>query len=1400
MSGESMILGIDIGSVAVGVAKISCSKEFVAWDYRFHQGDVAAALQCAVAEVGGDDVTHIVATGSTPDVVEAVKYYDDQVCVIEAARHFHPDILNILMVGGEKFFLSRFGCDGNYQGTTTNTSCAAGTGSFLDQQASRLKMESAAELSATALRNSAKYPLIASRCAVFAKTDLIHAQQEGFRFQAISDGLCYGLAKNIVDTLFDKEGVAGEVVFCGGVSKNAAVVKHIEKLAGVRLIIPEYSHLYGAAGAALSFLNETAGRNFHKRWIFRGIFQNSQVEKKYYYPPLQLKLSTFPDFSSQQSYKFGDHGSNPVEVDIYRNLQGEMAVYLGVDVGSTSTKAVLIDSEKHVLVGLYTRTAGRPLEAVKQIFKAIDTLSLEQGVNFHVLQSSTTGSGRKFIGKIIGADVVVDEITAHARAATDIDPAVDTIIEIGGQDAKFTTLQNGQVTSSIMNNVCAAGTGSFIEEQAARLGCNIESYAERTYMVRAPMASDRCTVFMERDINHHLSEGFSVDEVLASALHSVRENYLMKVAMESRIGEIIFFQGATAKNKSLVATFEQRLQKPIVVSKYCHLTGALGAAIISRDEVSERKSSFKGFALCREEFTLTTEICDLCNNNCKISVADAPSGKVAYGFLCGRDYADNRYVKKEVDAIELLSVRRKLAATDLTPQYRYETVIGLPAAVHMVDDLKLWQHFFAILGLKTITSTAHKGSVSSGKKISNSEFCAPITAMHGHVEYLADKVDYVFLPYYLENKHSDVRRQYCYYTQFLPGVMRTVGDRLSHKILSPVIRYLYTSFHTKMQLYRMLKDILPDAPSFLEISQAYDAAWEYDRSFRTKLREVYNTTTGRKNDVEVVFLGRPYTVLSPDMNSGIPDIFASLGVDCYYQDMLSYENDEVTAITPLLEEIHWQHAAKILEAAEVLSKREGLYPVYITSFKCSPDSFTLDYFKKIMAANNKPYLVLELDEHDSSVGYETRIEAAIRSFRNHFKKEKSFPAKDYRRLNPQIDSTLSDKTILLPNWDRITCTFLAATLEREGYNVFLVEESDETIRRSLRFNSGECIPLNAIAEGYIHTIQKHGLQPENTVLWLNYSTLACNIRLYPHHIKSILQNQGYGAVSIYTGDLGLTDVSLRAAINGYFSYMFGGLLRRVACSVRPYEKEKGKTDRILDKSIEMLADAFLGKRSKEEVLGEVISRFQWIETKPLKLPKVAIFGDLYVRDNRVMNQDLIRFIEEHGGEAITTPYSEYAKMIAGAYFRKWFNEGKYFNVLANKAILATMVQLEKKYAAIFGRMLEDCLHNYNESPADILASYKLSVENTGESMDNILKIHYIHKFHKDVSLFIQASPALCCASLVTESMKKAIETKTGVPVVSITYDGTGGNKNAVIVPYLKFGTKGGAEQQLLQQM
>jgi predicted CoA-substrate-specific enzyme activase len=1407
MNAHPHILGLDIGSAAVGLAEISADGRIGRTAYGFHHGDIRGTIIRMLTGFQPLSFSHLATTGSLPRWVKKDRHYHPQVCYMATARQRYHRVGAILAIGAETFALIQFSPDGDYLGSKINTACAAGTGSFLDQQARRLGLRDTSQLADQALCCRGIRPQIASRCAVFAKTDLIHAQQVGFGLAEICDGLCHGLAQNVVDTLFKSLPPLAPILFCGGVSRNCAVKNHISRMIGVDPITDPVSHLYGAIGAGLLLIEELSHDQIQASENYRirrpgDLIVSASTDMASGYAPLSLNLSHYPDFSGLENYKFqppkdADPWGLPVEVDLYQALNASqtLSACLGIDIGSTSTKAVLLDAGGNVMAGFYTRTAGRPLKAVQSIFRAIDDFSLRKNIQVRVAGCATTGSGRKFIGKVVGADLILDEISAHARAACELNPAVDTIIEIGGQDAKFTTLRDQRVTSCSMNTVCAAGTGSFIEELADKLGCPLSEFATRAQNQNAPRTSDRCTVFMERDINHYLSQGYRVDQVLASVLHSVRENYLRKVATESHIGDAIFFQGATAKNKALVAAFEQRLGKPIMVSKFCHLTGAMGCALTLLDENRRRPRSttrFRGIDLCKETIAVRTEVCALCTNHCKISIAKVGQEELCYGFLCGRDYHDQRYMPPKSKAFNLLTERRKVFEFRRHKASGDGITIGIPAAMHLLEDLPQWQYFFNILGIQTITSENFNQGLKSGKHLCEAEFCAPMIDLHGHVDFLLKRADFVFLPHYFEDPRpaKDVRRQFCYYTQYAPALAAALDDAGGKRVLRPMLKYLYTAFHVKMELYRMLRSLPLARLSYFRVAAAYDAALEFKQSGLMRLRSRLRQRMEKSCDVSVVLLGRPYNVLSASLNSGIPALFASLGIDCYDQEMLTCQPKDAGQIQSLLSEVHWRNAAAMLTAAKVAAGQTNLYPVLMTSFKCSPDSFAVDYFKNIMDSHHKPYLILELDAHDSRIGYETRIEAAVRAFRNHrqcLAVRHPAPVQQTGFLFSQRPQ-LSGKTVVLPNWDPLTCPLLAANLRREGIPALVMKETKNSIQRALVHNTGQCIPLNAIAQGYMECIEENRLDPAKTVLWLSKSEIACNIKLYPLHIETLCSRYGRGKkpAGVYRGPLSFIDIGLRAAVNTYFAYMFGGLLRKLGCKLRPYEAVPGSTDRLIEKGLDLLCEAFEGNCEKLAALSKVIRDFSNIATHPVVRPRVAVFGDFYCRDNDVMNQDLIHFIEAHGAEVVTTPYHQYAKMVAGPYFRKWFQEGKYLGLMAGKGLLTAMGHLEKAYYCEFQSLLKEPDHTYDEAPEEILARYFLRLEHTGESMDNLIKIHYLKKFYPDLSLLVQANPALCCPSLVTEAMGRRIEEITGIPVVSVTYDGTGGCKNDILIPYLKY--------------
>jgi len=1519
------LIGIDIGSVSIGAVHSNPAGIFIEGVCRPHQGRILQTLDEVLGELHVGQPVRVVATGSGAHMIRATRNYHWQVACVSAARAYARVPRGILMVGGEEFALLELDEHGRYRRARTNSECAAGTGSFLDQQAERLMLDGGQALAEAALQNSDSVPDIASRCSVFAKTDLIHAQQEGYGVSEICEGLCRGLARSLAGTLFSYRTPPVPLLFVGGVACNDAVHGNLERLLEIELDRPERPELFAAYGATLTYISELQGtttpgtlegglesdRSVGRSWAPRQLLaaelsagtEGGRGNAPRFTPP-QVKLTEYPDFAAHTREEYQTSEGRAVEIDLYEAWSGAergnavnsafRKAFIGIDIGSTSTKAVLLDDEREVLLGVYTRTAGRPVFAVQGLFEAIEHVTARDEKGLHFLGAATTGSGRKFVGAVIGADTVTDEISAHARAAYELEPAVDTIIEIGGQDSKFTTLRDGRVTFSQMNTVCAAGTGSFLEEQAARLGIPLEQFAERASSAEAPMVSDRCTVFMERDISACLAEGYGSDELLAAAAYAVTENYLQKVAVQSNIGQRICFQGATAKNAALVGAFEQKLGVDVSVSRYAHLAGAVGAALIAADETSIQpaelstrtsaslesaitESKFRGLGICQESIPTRTEVCEICSNRCSIRIATVHGQQVAYGFLCGRDYQTRKYVDNNRSGFDPVKERKRIfrrarnvprsgeaasgaatqskamdgssakgslprAATRGTeaesgtqlseavsarvPEGTEEPVeaqvtaqeegsatssrirIGLPRGPGIYDELPLWRRFFALLGVPTVELPENEDPVSEGKQAANAEFCAPMQALHGDVSRLRETSDHLFLPVYLQDRAAKTSwdRQYCYYTQYsVPAVANSATGWEPSRLLSPVMKAKGGRRQMISELDRLLRPLL--GLSRGEIAGAYRDARQWFLRQQRQLRNTY-TTLGppQRDEVRVVLLGRPYAVVNPALNKHIPDLFGTHGVKCVFQDMLPISETATQQIRGILDAVHWRYGSEVLAAAATAADTEGLYPVFVSAFKCSPDSFVVDYFKRIMEQAGKPYVVLQLDDHASNVGYETRIEAAVRAFRNHRRSEVEHDSEDTRYrvikprswqlgiwgrrqasdpVNPEITRRLDGKTVLFPNWDPVSCRLVAANLRRGGYDVRPLDENEHTIRAAMRHNTGQCLPVNIIAEEFIRYIQEHDLDPANTVLWMARSGVSCNLRMFPYFIKSLLEQAGGGLerAGVYVGDITHFELSPKFTINAYFAYLAGGFVRRAGCRVRPYELEPGATDKAIEQAVDILEPAFAGEYSIEEGLNRVADLFSSVPVRDTgSRPKVAIVGDLYLRDNEVMNQNLFHAIEAAGGEVVTTPFNEYMKIISEAYFEKLKREGRYSGYLGYRALLGLIEAAERRF---FGnRFSVKRAYSDPEQVERVLGRFGVRVEHSGETQENLLKLIHLVNEHPDLALIVHVGPSFCCPTLITEGLAERIQEVIGVPVVPITYDGTGTYQNDKIEPYL----------------
>jgi predicted CoA-substrate-specific enzyme activase len=1373
-------LGVDIGSHSIGCVLIE-DGTITETLYRPHRGGIECEIRDMLALPQFRDYDLAGVCGAFPD--PAVIAVDSMLAVIEGARFLLPGCRNVLSIGGETFSLVLFDEHGGYREHTTNSPCASGTGSFIEQQAERLHL-SVQELSRRASAYAGKPPLIATRCAVFAKTDITHAMQEGHSFDAICAGLCEGIARNVLDVLVKGRELTPPVGFVGGVSQNAKIVDVFRDTLRLPVVVPEHAETAGAAGAALLGVEQ--------KLRTKPPSQDRPSRRKVRIP-LEMKLTRYPDFSS-----FNIRELDGVEIFLPADPpQADGARYLGIDIGSTSTKAVLIDERGWFLGGFYTRTGGEPIRAVGRLLRTVE--SSTGGARPALAGAATTGSGRKMIKGLFRAEMDVDEITAHAKAAVSLNPEVDTIIEIGGQDSKFTRVRDGEVYFSTMNYVCAAGTGSFIEEQAKRLDVNLEQFADLAFGARAPYTSDRCTVYMERDLGMLLAEGWSKESLAAAVLNSVRDNYLAKVVGRNPIGDYVVFQGATGRNRALIASFEQLLEKPLHVSPFCHLTGALGAALICREEGA--KSS--GFLWDVGEDALSREVCTLCANHCVLTVVERDGVKTGWGMKCGREYADNRLKKPVMSAPEQRFHRFTASFQTFGGggHRRAGVTIGIPRALYNVDYAPLWHSFLSALGFSVRETRPLRPSLSVGKKVVNSDFCAPMILAHGYMEQmLHEGVDYLFYPAVVNERDpendpvllfKDKTRDayYCYYSQYLPTIVsKLTSFDIEEKLISPLLHFNYKDTEgIARDIHDAMKMRFPDLKAEEVLASFARARSRFDRA-RKEMGTTFERMTSsspRDQAIGIALMGRPYVLFDPVLNLGIPAKLEELGGRLFWQDEFDLEGFELSYARKYHERMHWHYGRRIVRLAEYCAQTDNLFAVYLTCFRCSPDSFLISYVKDIFNHYEKPFLILQLDELSSDTGYTTRMEAGLRSFRNHLKGKTPTRQQESPATTPQNDRLERGDTVLIPFLDQLISGFWVDCFAAAGYEARLLDADERSLNTGYQYvNGGECLPLASIIGGVVEQVKTLGLRPEKTFLYLPTVCLACNFPQFP-----VLSSMAFRSAGLEGLKIGLinsmapgTVLSQSLSTRIFQSYIIGCIIYKMFNRIKPYERDPSSTESAMEKAKNLIGEALRRGTDLRTALGEAAEVFRVIERDESggRKPRIGLIGDLYVKYNDTMNQKIQTLVEELGGELVIPSMTEYPFHFYDADIRLHGGDPRSFRILR-----AVEQRFEKIAADIIGDQLEPDF----EECVRLMEEYKIRHYIAGETSINVGRaLYYISRGSVDAILHI--NPMFCCPGVVTSSIYRKIQEDFGIPIIDIFYDGTG-NPNSLLIPhmyYLQHGT------------
>jgi predicted CoA-substrate-specific enzyme activase len=1375
---QRFYLGLDIGSVSLNTVLLDENYDVLEDYYDYVHGKPFNVLNDRLSSVfithSPKDIAGIAITGTggklATELIGGI-FVNEIIAQATSSGRLYPDAQTVIEIGGEDsklILLEKDPSNGHSRlvDFEMNSICAAGTGSFLDQQARRIGVPIEKEFGEMSLK-SVDPPRIAGRCSVFAKSDMIHHQQLATPLHDIVAGLCFALARNFRSNVARSKEIKKPVIFSGGVAANIGMIRafrEVLSLSDNELIIPEHHASMGAIGAVMYAHSNKLEMNHFKGMIKLEEYLSEDSTLFNSLPPLK---------ESEAIY-------NKV-VHFKKNGKEKVPAYLGIDVGSLSTNVVLIDPDHNVIARRYLPTAGKPLDAIQ---KGMTEIFDEVGESVEVIGAGTTGSGRYLTGDFIGADTIQNEITAQATAAIDYDPTVDTIFEIGGQDSKYISIENGVVVDFEMNKVCAAGTGSFLEEQAEKLNINIvEEFGCMALNSECPVKlGDRCTVFMESDLNSYMQKGARNENLVGGLAYSIVYNYLQKVVADRKVGNKIFFQGGVTNNKAVVAAFEYVTGKKIIIPPHFDVTGAIGAAILAQRAMKPgQKTTFKGFGVRNVKYENSRFTCQSCVNHCEISRVKIAGEKKSlfYGGRCEKYETDGR--KKAANNIPNLFLKR---TEMLMEGYKEEATgngptIGIPRALMVYyQQFPFWHTFFEELGFRVILSReSDKTLVNQSIETITTETCLPVELMHGHVIDLINKgVDYIFLPFIVNAKFEEGNKTFncnCPWIQTYPFMVKAAlkGKIDESKMLVPTLhfRFFERALVKEMTAYFIEKFGLGKD----EIKKAVYKADEVQVSFEKRLvdygRDVLKNIP--ENCRPVVLLGKPYNSTDQHLNLGLVEKLITQNVMPIPIDMLD--------LTPYnifenYRNMYWPNGQKIIAAAQHVAKTDGLYAVYVSNFRCGPDSFIWHYVTEELKA--KPFLHLEIDEHSADAGMVTRIEAFLDSLKGSEKNEKKEVT--IFRPRPSPASPPKDRVLYFPYMNDGGYMLAAAARSIGVPSESLPKQTEEDLAIGRKYTSSkECFPMICTTGSFVKKLQEPGADPSKMSFFMPDHNGPCRFGQYNHFHRILFDRLGYEKAELITpsNDTSYEDVAgehgQKFRINAWKGFVVADYLRKIYRETRPYEINKGDTDRLYEDSLHKLERCIeKGARGLHKVLTGIASDFMAIEVdKSVRRPVVAIIGEIFMRDNAGCNGNIANRLEDLGVEVVIGPFSEWIYYSTHRFTRdsRWKNDTK--GVIKSKIQgLGQDVIASSLLRGI--KQLTD--HEKDVSLHDMLKLCNTYVNEFYDGDPPIAMGTSVALTKRGVSGFAAILPFTCMPGTLVASLSDSFrKDHNNIPYINIAYDG-----------------------------
>jgi len=1257
-------IGLDVGSTTVKIIVLDSDKTIVYKQYLRHfsniKDTVVLMLEGAKPALQGHLLTLMVTGSGGYNISQKleVPFIQEVIACTNAIKIVIPKTDAAIELGGEDAKITFFG---EAIEQRMNGTCAGGTGAFIDQMASLLQTD-APGLNELAKNYRNIYP-IASRCGVFAKTDVQPLLNEGAAKEDIAVSVLQAVVNQTISGLAQGRPIRGNVAFLGGPLHFMSELRQrfIEtlNLETQHVVFPENSEFFVAIGAALSSRDNVplTIEGLYERAPKIHSINNSEGEK------LEILFANEEEYAEFKA-RHTLHKVRRVDLERY-----EGNAYLGIDAGSTTTKIALVDEEGGLLYSYYGSNRGNPLEST---IEALKSMYGKLNKETKIINSAVTGYGEHLIKAALRVDIGEIETVAHYTAANFFRPGVDFLLDIGGQDMKSLVIRDGVIESITLNEACSSGCGSFVETFAHSLNLEVQDFARLSQGSRHPVdLGTRCTVFMNSRVKQAQKEGAEISDISAGIAISVIKNALYKVIRvrnAEELGKKIVVQGGTFHNDAVLRAFEKITHQEVVRPDIAGIMGAFGAALIAKDRYvfGEQTKLMQGQDLYNFKTETSMKRCGLCGNNCLVSIKHFSNGSnYISGNRCERGTGKD-LVKSEIPNMYEYKYKRVFHYKPLTKEKASRGTLGIPRVLNIYEDYPFWFTFFTELGYRVILSgRSSKEIYELGMDTIPSESaCYPAKLVHGHIVDLVkkgiNKIFYPCIPYARPEDPAADNHYNCPIVTSYPETINANMDLVREPKVTFYHPFLPMDMPSRMPK-RLAEELAPEGIPKSEIAQALGKAYAEQDRYKEEVRRKGEETLDyiRENKIKgIVLVGRPYHI-DPEINHGIPEMIGSYGFAILSEDAVQHLGK---VERPLRVVDQWVYHSREYSAATYVSEQRDLELIQLNSFGCGLDAVTTDQIKEILEAYGKIYTVLKIDEINNLGSARIRVRSLIASInersKNNFTPKKLYDKPPKALFTKEMKKT---HTILAPQMSPIHFQFFKTAFEEAGYNIEFLPSVDKlAIDEGLRYvHNDACYPAIIVIGQLMKALGSGNYDLNNTSVIITQTGGGCRATNYIAFIRKALKDANMEQVPVIALNTGnssnlennpgfkFTIAMFNKLLRGL---IYGDLLMRVLYRVRPYEKFPGSANLLYDYWVKRCLESLKKGNRKEHAtnIRQIVKDFDKLEIyEELIKPKVGVVGEILVKFHPTANNNIIELLEAEGAEAVVPDLTDF--LLYGAY-------------------------------------------------------------------------------------------------------------------------------------------------------